>query len=398
MDENHLKQFRIPLFCFVTILFWASLFTYVPVFTSYVEGLGASHKMAGMIVGFYGFAQLILRIPLGIASDRIHKRRLFISIGMLISLISAVGLLLFKNLHIILISRMLAGASAASWVEFTILFASYYQHHETTKAIGIMNFCSIIGITSGMLAGSFTAESYGWYMPFVIAIGISSVGFMLTFFLKEKFEEGGEKLSFEKLKDVISDRLLITVSVLAVLLQMLIFATGYGFTPIYAEQYLHATQSQMGILTVLSAIPMAVASLLPNVTFFRKMGEQKLIVTGLIVASTFTALIPAVGGFWFLVLTQFVAGLGKGLAFTLLMSLSIKYMSSGKRATAMGFFQAIYGLGMFGGPVLMGMIGDSFGILKGFIALGCLGVLSSVYAKFALERSQKKCVLAEADL
>ena len=69
------RKYRLPLFCLVTGLFWFSMYTYVPVLTSYIESLGASHKMAGTIVGSYGFVQMILRIPLGILSDRMHKKR-----------------------------------------------------------------------------------------------------------------------------------------------------------------------------------------------------------------------------------------------------------------------------------------------------------------------------------
>ena len=75
LSNQRKKGYRLPLFCLVTSLFWFSMYTYVPVLTSYIESLGASHKMAGAIIGSYGFVQMILRIPLGILSDRMHKKR-----------------------------------------------------------------------------------------------------------------------------------------------------------------------------------------------------------------------------------------------------------------------------------------------------------------------------------
>src|SRR3990172_6815779 len=59
----------------VTFFFWASLYVYVPILAVYAQSLGASLSMVGLVVGAYGISQLLLRIPLGIQSDR-HGRRL----------------------------------------------------------------------------------------------------------------------------------------------------------------------------------------------------------------------------------------------------------------------------------------------------------------------------------
>nr|MDA8229580.1 MFS transporter [Desulfitobacterium hafniense] len=69
--------------------------------------------------------------------------------------------------------------------------------------------------------------------------------------------------------------------------------------------------------------------------------------------------------------------------FSLLMGLSIKSIAFEKRATAMGFFQAVYGLGMFLGPMLVGFFSDSIGLDSSFFALtvvGAAGALISVLA------------------
>ncbi|MNY37108.1 Major Facilitator Superfamily protein [compost metagenome] len=56
----------------------------------------------------------------------------------------------------------------------------------------------------------------------------------------------------------------------------------------------------------------------------------------------------------------------------------------------MGFFQAIYGLGMFVGPVLMGIIGDYFSLNQGFIVLGILGAGSALLSYLFVQSSAKK--------
>lgn len=83
---------RIPIFLAVTALFWASLYTYVPILSPYTQDMGASLGMVGLIVAAYGLSQLLLRIPTGIISDRRGARRPFIIIGHLAAIAAAAGM------------------------------------------------------------------------------------------------------------------------------------------------------------------------------------------------------------------------------------------------------------------------------------------------------------------
>ena len=69
---------QVVLLLVITTLLWFSQYTYIPNFSPYLLSLGASHKIAGIILGSYGFSQMILRIPLGIWADRIGKNKIFI--------------------------------------------------------------------------------------------------------------------------------------------------------------------------------------------------------------------------------------------------------------------------------------------------------------------------------
>lgn len=382
--ENSRKNYRIPLFCFVTLLYWASLYTYVPVLTLYIESLGATHKLAGIIVGSYGFVQMLLRIPVGVMSDRLHKRKLFISIGLSFSLFSALGLLLFKDLTLILIFRGLAGVAAATWVDFTILFASYYKHEETSKAIGTINFYNTIGQTIGIFLGSYAADIFGWEAPFIMAAVIATAAVIFSFFLVEKKDIDPTGLTVEGFKSVATNKTLIVVSVIAILSQVVTFSTVYGFTPMFANQFLHISKLQVGLLTICSTLPTAFASLLAGRTLSKRYGEKNIIVFGFILVGIFTITIPFTS-FALLIITQIIAGFGRGLSFPMLMGLSIKDMPQNKRSTAMGFFQAIYGLGMFMGPVLLGIIGDVLNLQQGFIIIGIIALLTALLAKVLIK-------------
>jgi MFS family permease len=383
---NYNKKYRIPLFCFITFLYWASLYTYVPVLTLYLESLGATHKMAGIIVGSYGFVQMLLRIPVGIVSDRYRKRKLFISIGISFSLFSALGLLLFHDLSLILFFRGLAGVAAATWVDFTILFSSYYKKEESSKAIGTINFYNTLGQSFAMFIGSYAADSYGINSVFILGIIIAAIGLLLSAFIIEKFEENIEPLTIKSVIQVASNKILIIVSFFAILSQVVTFSTVFGFTPVFASNVLNISKFEAGILTISSSLPTAIASLIAGRILVKRYKEGSIIFIGFLLTGIFTISIPFTNSIWLLILTQVIAGFGRGLSFPMLMGLSIKNIEQNKRATAMGFFQAIYGLGMFAGPVFMGFIGDLLSLREGFIGIGIFSLFTALLAKLSLNK------------
>ncbi|PLR82987.1 MFS transporter [Bacillus canaveralius] len=385
---------RIPLFCVVTLIFWFSMYTCVPILAAYVEYLGASYSMAGLIVGMYGLTQMLLRIPVGVISDRFHKRKIFIVFGMIFSILSGIGIIVTQDITWILFLRALAGAAAATWVDFTILFTSYYLKEETTKAIGTISFYNISGQMLGILCGGWFADHYGWESSFLIGALVGMIGLICSFFIIERFEDGQQRITFQGVLAVAGDRTLLTVSFLAILFQMLAFATVFGFTPVYAHT-LGASKFDMGLLTFFSTFPTAIAAWIGGRYLSEKLGEKNTIMIGFVLIGVFTTLIPFTNSIIILIITQTIAGFGRGFASPLLMSLSIKHMNSGERATAMGFYQAIYGLGMFIGPFFMGSVGDWLTLKQGFIILGLLGCVTAYLTKIMIVSVKQ---ISEADI
>ncbi|MGG1519853.1 MFS transporter [Paenibacillus oryzisoli] len=383
------SPYRIPLFCAVTMLFWMSMYTSVPIMAPYTEYLGGSHQMAGWVVGMYGISQMLLRIPVGIMSDRFHKRKLFITFGLLFTAITGLGLWVTKDFTWILILRALAGAAAATWVDFTVLFTSYYKHEESTKAIGTISFFNSLGQVAGILAAGWAADGLGWEAVFILGAILGLLGMAGSFFLIEKVEADAPRITLRGIGEVATDRTLLFVSLLAILSQVLLFATVFGFTPVYATE-LGADKFTLSLLSLFANVPVAVASLFSGRRWSTKYGEKRLVVIGFLLMGIFTFTVPFTHHLWLLMVTQAIAGFGRGLSFTLLMGMSIKHMPADKRATAMGFFQAIYGLGMFVGPVLMGIIGDWFSLNEGFLVLGVLGVVSGGLAQWFVRSTRTR--------
>ena len=74
-------------------------------------------------------------------------------------------------------------------------------------------------------------------------------------------------------------------------------------------------------------------------------------------------------------------GFGWGMLHTKLMALSIHNTAPQQKATAMGFFQAMYAIGMLPGPLVSGFLADNFGlsVIFYFSAAICLLVIGMAY-------------------
>ncbi|MBU0443038.1 MFS transporter [Bacillus velezensis] len=82
--------------------------------------------------------------------------------------------------------------------------------------------------------------------------------------------------------------------------------------------------------------------------------------------SLFIFIIPFTVSPLALYLVQVLIGFSLGIIFPLLLGMSIESVSADMRATSMGAYQALYALGIFGGPLAEGFFNDWLGLRAGF--------------------------------
>ena len=368
---------RVPLFYVITAIFWFALYTYVPYISPYSEMLGADLRLIGLIVGAYGFTQMVIRFPLGILSDRLGKRKIFVLSGLFFTGAAGIVVFLVPHPYIMLLSRSLGGVAAASWVAFAILGASYYPENEATKSVGYINAANAIGRVGAFLSGGLIAELMGVPYAFLLGGIAGLVGLVAGLGIIETPPTNTAPPTMSELFGLTRNRQLLCASLLAILSQYIVFSTAFGFTPLHAYG-LNFTEFQLGLLGMTSAIPGLLFAPLAGTVLPRKIGTRNTIAIGFILSAVGCVLIPLTGNLWQLYTVQIITSTGGVLSYTLLMGLSIKDIPSERRATAMGFFQAVYGLGMFLGPFVTGWVGHSFGLFTAFMVTAVVGAIGAV--------------------
>lgn len=358
------------------MLFWAGLYLFVPILAVYARAKGASLALIGAITGSYGVTQLILRIPLGAASDRLGWRKPFVLVGFVFAVLSCLGLAWSPSPQWLLIFRGLSGVAASAWVAASVLFASFFPPEGAVQATGILSFTTAIGQLLATTAGGWVAERWGWLAPFLGGALLAGAGLLFVLPLRETRTPPANRITWRRFWRVATLPSLLFVSLLAALDQYAFHTTIQGFIPLYASE-LGASPTVLGWLASASLIPYIFMSLVAA-RVAPRLGEQRSVGIGLLVVFVAVAVVPWVSNVPLLVATRVLHGLGRGLVYPVTMGLSIKAVPQEERASAMGVFQAVYALGMFAGPALSGLIAERWGLSAVFWSTGLLSLAAAL--------------------
>ncbi|OBZ16961.1 MFS transporter [Bacillus sp. FJAT-26390] len=385
------------LFTTITILYWTSMYVYVPTLSPYLSDRGFSLPFIGIVLGSYGFVQMFVRFPLGILSDRFGKRKPFIVLGMLTAAISCLLFLIPDHWLWPLAGRLMAGVCASTWVAFTVLYASYFGAGQTGRAMGNISVMTVSGQMIGMLLSGWLSDGFNPNAPFTVGAAIAAIGLLLAFMLKEPSTEQRDQpgMSFAMIKSVVKTKTLLQVSMLSILAHGVLFITMFGFTPLKAEE-MGAGGLKLTMLVFAFMLPHAFASLVTARWFTPRFGYWGTIGTGFILSTICTAAMVFADSFGVLVMTQAINGFAQGLHMPLLLGLAIRDVELPGRATAMGLYQALYAIGMFSGPFLAGWLNESWGLNGGFLFGSLLGAMafSLVVVWYMAERKSSRLSIA----
>ncbi|WP_340021196.1 MFS transporter [Paenibacillus sp. FSL K6-1096] len=370
----------------IVFLFWFSSYIYVPVLSPYVEHLGASYVMVGAVLGVYGLMQILFRLPIGIGSDMMNRRRPFIYLGLIASGASCLLFLAGAHPGWALAARAVSGIAASAWVVYSVMFAGYFPKEEAGRAMGMLQFTTVIAQLTSMMISGYMVEHWGWNTPFIVGGIVAAGALLLAFRLPEQQLEKRNAIQLKDLAGVVKEPLLVRVSLLSVLAHCVLFITMFGYTPNQAL-YIGASKESLGWLTLAFMLPHAVATLYGSRLFGRWLGDRGTLVLGFAGSAVFTLLIPSMPTLAALCATQIGNGFMQGLIFPLLLGKSVSGVAPFKRATAMGFYQAVYAIGMSGGPFVAGWMSAGYGLRGGFwlgaVAAGLAALLSWVWIREA---------------
>lgn len=367
------RRIQIVIILVVVFLFWVSLYVYVPTLPVYVEGKVEDLSWVGFILATYGIWQMIVRLPLGIASDRVGRRKPFVLVGLVLS---AIGSLVMGNARGetgLAVGRSLSGLAASTWVTLLILFNGMFSSQDAVRATSLLTLVNSVGRTLATGVTGTLNNLGGDSLAFTVAAGAGLIAVLAMFLVREN-RLPKKNASGKEIFALITRRDVLLPSLLNMVRQYATYGVTFSFIPILASQF-GATDVQLSFLASMN-IAIGIAGNLFAAVAVKKIGSRKLIFGSIYLMSSAIGLAAVANNLEVIFIAQFLNGLAAGIGYPVLMGSSIEYVSEGERATAMGLHQAVYAIGMSVGPWLGGILADSLGIQPMFAwtTVGYLGL------------------------
>ena len=270
-----------------------------PLLSKFAEDMGATGTWLGLIFSGYAFSQIPLMPVVGRLSDRFGKK-LFLSLGLLIYVIAALGYLWAPGFRELFLFRILSGAGAAM-----VIPTAYAYIGELTprgregRYMGVFNIAMVAGYGVGPTLGGVVYDRYGMHATFAGMCIMAAVGFLVVLLFLPGRTSPDRVLPAEKptvrFTSLLKDR-----TMRGIITYQLVWGLGYGavytFLPIFLTTVRGASLAQVGIVLSVRSVLNGTLNY-PYGWLADRMNRVFLVSLGVVMMAAGILLIPWVGGF-----------------------------------------------------------------------------------------------------
>lgn len=361
----------------IMILYWFSLYTYIPFQVPYLYALNVTPSIVGIILGLYGASQMILRFPFGIISDYFGKYKIFIVLGSLLSAVSCIIKIVYPSANGFLIGNILTGVAASTWLMYMVLYYSYFDRSKEHMAASKCLVANVIGMFLGFLFATIFYQKFGMNLMLIAAAFAAFAATILALFLKEEKRE--KKNNIKDLILVIKNRRLLFFSVLSIIEQGIHMAASVSFT-LNRIKELGGASYLVGIASLLNMFFAIVSAYIASTSFASKRGSKFYVPFSFVLLGLYCVAVILTKNIFVIVASQILSGLSIGMLASYLTSEALIEIDRDKKSSAMGFYQTAYSIGIFIYPIITGKIVEMYSIEMAYIFLTASAVICAFIA------------------
>ncbi|MBW5397302.1 MFS transporter [Brachyspira pilosicoli] len=367
----------------IMILYWFSLYTYIPFQVPYLYALNVTPSIVGIILGLYGASQMILRFPFGIISDYFGKYKIFIVLGSLLSAISCVIKIAYPTANGFLVGNILTGVAASTWLMYMVLYYSYFDRSKEHMAASKCLVANVIGMFLGFLFATIFYQKFGMNLMLIAAALAAFAATILALFLKEEKRE--KKNNIKDLILVIKNKRLLFFSVLSIIEQGIHMAASVSFT-LNRIKELGGASYLVGIASLLNMFFAIVSAYIASTSFASKRGSKFYVPFSFVLLGLYCVAVILTKNIFVIVASQILSGLSIGMLASYLTSEALIEIDRDKKSSAMGFYQTAYSIGIFIYPIITGKIVEMYSIEIAYIFLTASAVVCAFIALLYYKR------------
>jgi predicted MFS family arabinose efflux permease len=250
---------------------------------------------------------------------------------------------------------------------FTAVFtymADILPPDRLNEGIGMFGISGLAGVAAGPLAAEAILLQAGYPGLFLAAAGFSLISLLVHLPLAESHAPPPHRQGPSFFALLGQDKF-VKVALLSLLFGLGLAGTGNFVAPLAAERGLGVVSSYY-----LCYSAGAIATRVCGGRLADRYGEVRLLPWGLALYTLGLLLLPAATGLPLLALAGIGAGMGHGLLFPTLNTLAVRGEAGDVRGKATGIFTGGIDAGCFAGSLLLGYIGQWFGLPALFWAAG----------------------------
>lgn len=361
----------------IMILYWFSLYTYIPFQVPYLYALNVTPSIVGIILGLYGASQMILRFPFGIISDYFGKYKIFIVFGSLLSAVSCIIKMVYPSANGFLVGNILTGVAASTWLMYMVLYYSYFDRSKEHMAASKCLVANVIGMFLGFLFATIFYQKFGMNLMLIAAALAAFAATILALFLKE--EKRDKKNNIKDLILVIKNKRLLFFSVLSIIEQGIHMAASVSFT-LNRIKELGGASYLVGIASLLNMFFAIVSAYIASTSFASKRGSKFYVPFSFVLLGLYCVSVILTKNIFVIAASQILSGLSIGMLASYLTSEALIEIDRDKKSSAMGFYQTAYSIGIFIYPIITGKIVEMYSIEIAYIFLTASAVICAFIA------------------
>ncbi len=389
MKKAQTIRMQTALFLAAVTLFWFAQYVYIPYQTIYLTAAGTAGSMIGTIVGAYGISQMLLRLPVGLSADKVGRHKPFILIGTLASGTASVIRMISGNASGFLLANLFSGLASAMWISFMVHFTAKEDAQERQKATARILLFNHLGILIGYAASTLLYSRIGMRNVCLLSVLAGAAAFGCALLLEENRMDRYSRPTIGQLLMICLDRKLIVFAGVALILQGIGAATTTSFTnQLLAD--LGASNGLLGISSIINMLSTVLFASVASSGYCSRKGPRFWIPVLLLVLTAYCGLVPLAGRIPLILALQILPGITSGILFSLTTAEAMTNVPAEKKSTAMGFFQAVYAIGMSVFPIFTGKLADTMGMRAGYFMLAGIALAGSIlmYFYYRTERNR----------
>ncbi len=345
-----------------------------PVLALFAASFGVGPEAIGFAVAISTITGVFFKMPAGVISDIIGRRRTML-IGLIFFAVIPFSYLLVDSYNTLLVVRFLHGFATAIYGPVIMAVVVDIADGKRAQMLSLFSSITIIGNLigaplGGFLLGRLSSGGGQQLLHFhiiygvVAALGMAALvaGIWASRGMAGKPGDGTGKSTVSavlshfchSLKNILTDRRIVVTSNMEGVENLAVGALE-AFMPIYIVMVLGYSEFQAGLIWGMQIFSTIVAKPLMG-KISDKHGRRPLLFLGMFVCALPFAIVPWVQSYTILLLLSTVFGLGEAIVTSSSAAMVADFCREDNIGLAMGVFGTLYDVGHATGPILTGLL------------------------------------------